>query len=70
MVGKLVNKLKIQRLDFWQYILEGGEPCWEGKFGLEEKNPNLDVFGFNWFFKWFYRGFDCKKNWFLSQFGL
>jgi len=45
MVGKGSMRLKIQRLDFWQYILEGGEPCWEGKFEIWREKAKI---GYLW----------------------
>jgi len=64
---------KIQKVEIWQYIFDWWERCWQGKFNLRKKNPKSDVYGSiksYLRFNWIYGVFDCKKNWFLSQFQL
>jgi len=71
MVGKLVSEVKnYKNWIFDSIFFKEESPVEEGNLKFEEKSPNLDVYGLSWIFKWIYRGFDCKKNWFLSQFGL
>jgi hypothetical protein len=34
-----------------------------------QKQIFIDSIKFYWRFNWIYWGFDCKRNWFLRQFG-
>ena len=62
--------LKYKDWIFDSIFLKDESPIEKENLNFEEKSPNLNVYGLNWIFIWIYRRFDCKKNWFLSQFGL
>ena len=75
---KMVKKIgwggsKIQRLKFNSISLTGESPVDEENLIWGRKVQNqmfMDSIKFYWRFNWIYEGFDCKKNWFLSQFKL
>ena len=62
--------LKYKDWIFGSIFLKDESPFEKENLNFEEKSPNLDIYRLNWIFIWIYRRFDCKKNWFLSQFGL
>ena len=71
MVRKLVKEVKKNKdWIFDSIFLKDESPVEKENLNFEEKSPSLDVYGLNWIFNRFYKGFDCKKNCFLSQFGL
>jgi hypothetical protein len=69
-----LRRFKNAKIKIWQYIVDWWEPCWQRKFNLKKKYIQnrmfMDSIKFYLRFSWIYGGFDCKKNWFLSQFRL
>ena len=65
---------KMQKVEIWQFIVNWWESCWQRKFNFEkiyiQNQMFMDSIKFYLRFNWIYGGFDCKKNWFLSQFRL
>ena len=64
---------KIQRLKFDNILLTDESPIHKENLIWGRKVQDqifMDSIKFYWSFNWVYGGFDCKKNWFLSQFEL